>query len=235
MPRNIPLFRGGIPVVRFMWCKENYPQFEPGFTAPHIEKSPPYDAHVDGIYRSGYFTLGMPFRPHDAGMTWQEKALTQRKLEPDDIIQMIGIPEDHFVTDINFKIIESDPALAGATVALTAQVIGVDDEGNFTYQEITDVEDAVAAQGQPTTIAVDQPVNLYVSLRKVTDGYVTPLYAKPSLPAGLGGNQAVVGQPLMLGLKIVSLPTDQNVTLDMAQNGWYMSVKIQGFESPGFY
>lgn len=235
MPRDIALFRGGIPVVRFMWCKENYPEFEPEFSAPHIEKSPPYDAHVDGIYRSGYFTLGFPFRPHNAGMTWQEKALAEAPIAVDDIIQMIGIPEDHFVTDINFKIIESDPNLAGATVSLTAQTIGVNPAGAYVFTEIPDVANAVAAQGGPATIAVDQPANVYVSMRKVDNGYAVPLYAKPSLPAGLGGNPGVVGTPLLIGLKIESLPTDPNVTFDMAQNGWYLSVKIQGFESPAFY
>lgn len=233
---DVSFIRGGTPVVRYMWCEGDYPQFLPPHSEHNILKSPPYDAHSDGAYNLGYFTLGMPFRPNGVGMFWQRDMLRDKNPQVDDIIDLIAVPEDHFVTGINFKIVEPDPQLAGCTVALTARAVSYDeDSGSFTFTEISDVEDAVTAQAITAPIPVDKPYNAFVSLSKVVGGYAVPLYAKPTLPPADDSGSLVPGRTIYLGLKIVSLPSNSNVKIWMAQNGWYLSAKTQAFECPTHY
>ena len=113
---NASLFKGGTPRIRYMWCEDDRAEFMPPFSAPNMDRTPPYDAHVDGAYGSGrnYFTLGMPFRPNLVGMEWQRKAIRNAHLQVDDIIRLIVVPEDHFVTALNFKIVETDARIAGS-------------------------------------------------------------------------------------------------------------------------
>lgn len=234
---NASLFKGGTPRIRYMWCEDDRAEFMPPFSAPNMDRTPPYDAHVDGAYGSGrnYFTLGMPFRPNMVGMEWQRKAIRNAHLQVDDIIRLIVVPEDHFVTALNFKIVDTDARIAGATVALTAEAITFNAAGEPVYTEINDVEDAVAAQAVASPIPVDKPYNAFVSLVKEVGGYSVPLYSNPTLPAATNGGAPVQGRSIALGLKVVSLPTDNKVTLDMALNGWYLVAKVQGFDTPAHY
>lgn len=234
---DVSLIKGGTPVIKYMWCENDYNQFEPPFGNAHIPLTPPYDAHVDGAYGSGaaYFTLGMPVRPNLVGMDWQRKAFADKNPQVDDFIDLLVIPEDHFVTAINFKIVESDARMAGATVALSARTVQLNAAGEFVYTEIPDVEDAVAAQAVNSPIPVDKPYNAFVSLVKADGGYAVPLYAAPSLPAADEASSPVFGKTLVLGVKVVSLPTDNKVSFQHMMNGWYLSAKVQGFECPTHY
>lgn len=228
---DIFLHRGGRPDVKLLWCEQDYAQFHPFFGSRNLDDTPPYDSHVDGAYNLGDFTIGMPIQVHM--MEWQRKALTGIKV--DDAIHCIGVPQNHYVTHLNFKIQKADPALAGATVALTAFEVKADGNGNRLLTEIADVEDAVAAQAALTPIPLDKPCNVYVSLTKVVGGYAVPLYANPTVPGADANAAPVFGRDIMLSLKVVSMPTDTNITLDMARNGWFMSAKIRGFECPTHY
>lgn len=260
---NVSLIRGGTPVIRYMWHERDYTQFQPPYGLPNIPFTPPYDAHVDGAYGSGlaYFTLGMPVVPNGVGMEWQRKALMDQNPQVDDFIDLIVVPEDHFVTFINFKIMQSDPRMAGATVALAARTVEYNEDGELVYTEIDDVEEAVAAQGITSPIPVDKPYNAFVSLLKIggssltgsvtgtvsdsnvtgtissgeASGYVMPLYSKPYKPAADADGSPVAGKTVILGVKIVAMPTDNKVSWHMMRNGWYFSAKIQGFECPTYY
>lgn len=232
---NINLVKGGTPGIRFMWCAGDYPEFAPPYNAVNYRDTPPYDGHMDGAYNLGHFTMGMPVKPNGVGMAWQRNMFLDRKPQVDDFIVLMALPEDHFVTAINFKIPDPDTRMAGATVALTAQEVTVDPvTGEYVYTEIMDVEDAVAAQGALSPIPVDNPANVFVSLMKTDTGYAVPLYANPSLMPATGQTQPTYGRYLLLGVKIVSLPTDAEVTFAHMLNGWYLSAKIQGFECPTY-
>ena len=70
---NISLYRGGTPVVKFMWCDKDHPVYTPPFRQRHegttsnlfaderpLAETPPYDSHADGAYNLGNFVIGMP-------------------------------------------------------------------------------------------------------------------------------------------------------------------------------
>lgn len=243
---NINLYKGGTPVPRYKWCEGDYAQFQPPFqtglssTINGIYRTPPYDSHFDGVQAVGYYTGWMPIVP--AIMPGQKNAFRNGPIAVDDIIQCIWIPVDHYATFLNFKVQGEDPRLAGATVSLTAQTVTMTN-GEPVYAEIQDVENAAAAQGYSAPIAIDTTSNTFISLMRVASsaslavtgtndagsntvtgtatgevaGYVRPLYSAPNVVT-------------VLGLKIVALPTDDNVTLDMMNNAMYMSAKIEGFE-----
>ena len=69
---NISLYRGGTPVVKFMWCDKDHPVYTPPFRQRHegtisnlfaderpLAETPPYDSHADGAYNLGNFVIGI--------------------------------------------------------------------------------------------------------------------------------------------------------------------------------
>lgn len=216
---NVNIFKGGTPVVQFPFCAGNYAQFEAPFINSPVHTFEAYTSHADGAYQIGYFTLGMPIRP--SIMKYQRDALADANLAIDDIIRCVWIPADHYAKFLNFKVVGADSRLAGAAVSLTAEKVTRNAQGDFEYTEMDDVETAATAQGLATPIKLDEASNTMLSLVANTDGYAQPLYS---------GADAVI----ILGLKIVALPTDTKVKLYHALNAWYMSVKIEGFECPTY-
>lgn len=242
---NAQFFRGGSPVIRYMWGEKDYPQFKEPFETAYLQDTPPYNAHVDGAYNLGHFTLGMMIRPNgeeNVGLPWQRKLLEDTDPQVDEFIDLIVVPADHYVTMLNFKIAEEDKSFAGATVQLCARTVQLQADGTYKYQELTDVNAAVKAQGLTENIDVSKPCNIMVSLMKVTGkvsntsctGYAVPLYATPTINAASGGS-ATFSKTILLGLKVKTRPTDSKVNWSMIKKGWYMSAKIQGFECPTFY
>ena len=90
---NISLYRGGTPVVKFMWCDKDHPVYTPPFRQRHegttsnlfaderpLAETPPYDSHADGAYNLGNFVIGMPFAPRVRGQIAQRKALQAQQL-----------------------------------------------------------------------------------------------------------------------------------------------------------
>lgn len=232
---DVSFYRGGTPHVNYMWCEHDYAQWSPPFNMPNLALTPPYDAHVDGAYGSGlgYFTLGMPVCPRI--MEWQQKAFLAKKVGVDDVIDLLVVPEDHFVTALNFKIVAPDAHMAGATVVPVARTLTATGDGVYEYDELTDIEDALTAQQLPTAIGVDKPVNVFVSLLKVTNGYAKGLYATPGLPPVDASGNGTPSKPIVLGLKVLTKPTDSKYDFPNMVNAWYMSAKVQGFECPTYY
>ena len=232
---NFQLYRGGTPVVNFMWGENDVPQFNPPFSNKNYEDTPPYDSHADGAYNLGDFVLGMPINPNNVGMTWQRKVLSNQALQVGDIIQCIWLPEDHMATVLNLKSVGVDPRMAGAKVALVTQTVQYDAQGVATITEDDYLDDAVQAQLTTNSFNVDEPFNAYVSLIKAEDGYAVPLYSTPSLPAKDSVSQPTFGKYYIFGLKILALPTDATASLADLRKGIYMSVRAQAFECPTHY
>lgn len=237
---RINLVRGGTPKIKYMWCEGDRSDYTPPYGVPHIKETPPYDSHVDGAYGSGlaYFTLGMPVRPNGGitdGMRWQRNALSEKVLAVDDVIDLIAVPQNHYLEYINFKIMESDALMAGASIALTLYELKYNEKGEATYTELPDIEDALVAQSVTTPIPIDKPCNVFASLIKTDTGYAVPVYANPTIPPADMSSQPTFGRDLIISAKIVALPTDNTVTLAHMQNAWYLSAKIAGFECPTYY
>lgn len=242
---NINLYRGGTPVVRFMWNDTDYPQYQPPFSQTHmgtqsplfvdeqpLEETPPYDSHADGAYNAGNFVLGMPIAPRVRGNIAQRKALQANAIAVGDILQCMWLPEDHIATYVNLKSITLDSNMAGATIALCVQNAVPDANGEFTYTEDTDFADAVTAQVGTNSFNVAEPFNAFVSLFKADGDYSVPMYSTPALPAKDSSSSVTYPVYKVFGVKVLSLPTDTTVTFADMMKAIYLSVRMEAFECP---
>lgn len=239
---NIKLYRGGTPVVNFLWHENDAPEFKPPFSAQPVggthgglfslsPDSPPYNSHAEAAMNKGNFVLGFPLYPVGVGMTWQEKLLAGA--EADDIIQCIWVPEDHFATFLNLKSIRADANMAGATVALVAQKATFDpDAREFVYTEDPDFAAAVTAQAGTNVFDLSGTFNAFVSLFKTSGDYAVPMYSDPTLPPASATGSVTFGNYYIFGLKILSVPTDQAVSLAQMRKGVYLSLRMEAFECP---
>ena len=244
---NISLYRGGTPVVKYMWTDKDHPQYTPPFSQDHLgstselfaderplAETPPYDSHADGAYNLGNFVIGLPIAPRNRGQIAQRKALQAQQLAVGDILQCIWLPEDHIATYLNLKSITEDVNVAGATVALCVQNAVPDANGDFSYTEDTDFAAAVTAQVGSNSFAIDKPFNAFVSLFTVNGDYAIPMYSSPYLPKAKSDTSSTTTYPVykVFGLKILSLPTDSTVTFADMLSAIYMSVRMEAFECP---
>lgn len=227
---NIRLYRGGTPDVKYVWERRDWAQFQPPFGLPTAEDTPPYDSHADGAYNLGNFVQGMPLKPRGYGLEWQRKAL--EGVAAGDILQMIWLPADHYATALNLKSIDVQENLAGATIALVSQIHTIDADGNITETETTDLEDAITAQGGTNVFDLSKPFNAFVSLMKADTGYAVPLYSRPPLPAADAASSPTPPRIIIFGVKVLSLPTNADVTLDQMLKGVYLSLRSTAFECP---
>jgi hypothetical protein len=223
---NIQFYRGGDPKVRFMWNESDVPEYGTVFTNTNIKDTPPYDAHVDGAYNLGNFVLGMPINPRNVGMTWQAKSLKDAKVG--DVLQCIVVPEDHYVDAVNFKSVVRDPHMEGAQFALVDQIMSYDSNGNVVLVENTDFDDAVQAATATGTnaFAIDKPFNLFLGK--------ACLYSEPSLPGPTEASASVSPKIHILGVKILSMPTNTNFKLYDLDGGLYLTARITGFDCPSY-
>lgn len=239
---NVKFYRGGTPVVNFMWHESDVPEFNPPLTAAPVAgshgglfvdspDSPPYNSHAEAALNKGNFVLGMPIYPVGVGMTWQEKLLS--RVEADDIIQCIWVPEDHIATFLNLKSVRPDPNMAGATVALVAQKARYDaTAGEFVFTEDADFAAAVTAQAGSNVFDLSGTFNAFVSLFKVNGDYAVPMYSDPTLPPATATGAPTFGNYYIFGLKVLSLPTDTAFNLAQMRKGVYMSLRMEAFECP---
>lgn len=242
---NYNLYRGGTPEVRFMWSKKDYSKFNPPLTAKHLgaahklfgndefQDTPPYDSHADGAYNLGNFVIGASINPNGRGMISQRTAFKYQKIAVGDVLQLIWLPEDHVATLLNLKSINWDSKMAGATVALIVQNGTPNaDTGEFEYTEDTDFAAAVTAQHGSNVFKVDEAFNAMISLYKVNGDYAVPMYGQPCLPAKDESTSGTAPVYKFFGLKVLSLPTDANVTFADMRKSIYMSLRMEAFECP---
>lgn len=249
MANMVDLFKGGSPVVKYMWDEKDYVQFGGSFAENGFSDTPPYDSHVDGAYNVGNFCLGMPINPKI--MAYQRKALTRHPLKVGDVLWLFWIPYDHFATYFNLKIRTGDPAIAGLTLKPVAgkltksnsELAGkhfnanlVDEELNTdelapqvvdvfdSYGMDTSVDGAGAFSGQTGAIDISKPGMRTYHLVKDTPAFYSTMFRKDN-----GTEQNVLW---FIGLRIESLATDSSVTLDQMHNAIYTSLRLEGFECP---
>lgn len=234
---DVNVYIGGTPDIRFPYC-DRQRLFQPPHglkNASEIEDAypdgvlyPPFNAHCDGAYAVGYFTLGMSISFNGESIDpVRGKVIRDANVGVGDIMRMIVIPADHFCPFVNFKIENDDPRMAGATVGLTVERISYNATTNaWEYEELTDIEDAMTAQGVSNIISTATTSSTFVSTLNVESGYAVPLYS--------GGTSGWKDSTLVLGVKLLSVPTNTAFAFTDALNGWYMSAKVHGFESPAY-
>lgn len=236
---DVFMYKGGTPEPKYMWCKGETTDYHEPYGHDNMEDTAPFDAHFDGAYGSGLctFATGMPF--NFKKMPWQKNALKAANVQAGDFIRSIWIPCNHFVEYLRFDVARPDIRMAGATVRMSAQYGAFNSTTNqFEYTPMTDVADAATAQSLNTPIALDKQSSTMISLLKTDTGYVRPLYVEPAFlptdPADLTNPYKVkrANPVIYVGLEVVSLPTAPGVTLDMAMNDWYLSIRLAGFRSP---
>lgn len=229
------MWKGGHPRVNYMWCDKDFEQWGPPVGLPNLKHTPPYDAHIDGTYINGYFTLGMPIYPFTGDWgKWQGKALRATNVGVGDFVGLVMMPSNHYATHIRFDVSRPDVNLAGATVKLTARKINYDAATEeWTYDVITDVEDAVTAQGLTVNIPIDDQVSVMVPLGRVDAGYLQYLYCPPVIVTNAAGIRVRYNSAIIFGFEVVTMPTNTAITLDQARNDMHFSTKIEGFECPG--
>jgi hypothetical protein len=165
---------------------------------------------------------------------------------------------------LRFDVNGTDKFAAGATVVLTAQRVSVsttDPYHSYTFTEITDITDAQTAQGI-TPISLASPSSTIVWLSKIDalsgtisgtatgtvvtgtvdsgTGYVKPLYVEPEFWTDSNGvvHRFETGG-LLLGIKIVSLPTTvapntAPIAIWDILNDFYLTTRVVGFDCPNF-
>lgn len=233
---NVPLWKGGTPEINFMHCMGHPTVFTPPFGLSNYDKTPPFDAHSDNAYgAAGYYTDGMPLIPQEDIMRWQRDNLAYFKPSVGDILRLMVIPCNHYLEHIRFDVNAEDTLMAGATVLMTCEEVTKQTDGSYLFNEKDWITAAATAQAKGNPIDLSTPSSTVVSLIKVTDGYAAPLYVQPTFAPDSVSGVTVRNQEcgVVLGLRIVTMPSDADVTFDMMQNDVYLSAKFAEFDIAG--
>lgn len=240
---DIKLYKGGTPDISFMNCEGHEVTSRAPFGHLNKKHTPPFDAHYDGAYSVANFAAGFPFVPRFIPYV-RDNLLYDRPdgVDVGDILQMIVVPTNHYIKSVRFDIGQPDPNMAGCTVIVTATGVVWDPtakngRGAFIWSEIPDITDAALAQGKDTPIDVSEPFSEVIWLDKNTSGYNEPLYVEPKFTTVGSGSGAIKVRhqsgAIILGVKIVSLPTAPGFGVHQALNDWWLTTRIEGFECPG--
>lgn len=224
------LWVGGTPVISFMHCEHHKTEFMPPFGLKGYPRVPPYNSHICAHYPVGSRCISTPIIP--AQMEWQRDNLYTDDPQVGDILRLFAIPCDHILETVRFDVNDFDAGLAGATGILTAERVTINAQGNFDWTEISDITDAMTAHGV-TSIPLDVPGTFFASLikeRPASSGYMAGLYSAPIIDPTTYDRSIPA---LMIGLKILSLPTDPEVKLYQALNDFYFAGHVKYFESIG--
>lgn len=125
---SVNLFRGGNPEYKPIFCRGEYAQWGPPFTAQHLDDTPPYDSQADAAQGQGYLTLQFPLVPNLWGNNshrWQQIALQGIKAA-NDIMWLNWIPLRSFALAQHIEINKVDPVLKGVTVKPVAARVSWD-------------------------------------------------------------------------------------------------------------
>lgn len=220
---TVNIFRGGSPIVNYMWCGcgEGHNEFRPPFQPRNFDDTPPHNGKVAAEYAIGYFTNGFALTPVDSEVL--RNKLECADLAVGDIIRLIILPPSSFATFVDWRMTGEDANMAGASFSLVMEEVTWDpDTRTATYTEMPILDTALSDQGITNSIPADAESGEFFSLVGPRNGstFVLPEYAAPDS----GG--------IAFGLKVESLPTNTDFSIaDMATRFW-LCVKMQGIETP---
>jgi hypothetical protein len=254
-PKDVSLFQGGTADHgTFVHCLGQPQYFGPPFGMPRHKNNPLGNSHYDAASPRADFTASEALYP--AVFEKQRNAfhdsLVGGAADVGRTIQLVIVPVNHYLMGVRFDVAEPDPNMAGATVAITGQL--VTESLTEPYDEFDIAEDpefaaAATAQGlADIPIAVPSSNTLWLAKvggsavsgsANLTTGdvtgtaggsYLTPYYVAPQVRVDSDGHTHLLERgALLLGLKIKSLPTDAKYKIwDMA-NPMFLSAIITAF------
>ena len=254
------IFKGGTPDIRYGRGEGDPTLYGPPFgrdsfgpfsNGPYMNQ-PPFDAHINGAAGRVSYALGCELAPSRIG--WQLDNLKAAKPTVDEAIDMILVPVNHYIEYLRFDVIGYDPRMAGATVTFTGARYTVNpaDFNDFIRTEDPFFVNAATAQGI-TAIPLDDPSSTFISVMTLqnadiqgtapggggaititsADGYVLPYYVPPEFTGATAAERRrhQTGG-LLLGIKILTEPSDTNVRVWDCRHDFYLTTRASGFESP---
>jgi hypothetical protein len=167
---------------------------------------------------------------------YQYNNLKYANVVEDSIIEMILIPINYYIGPIRFDVNRYDASMAGATVEITGVRYRVDSTnptGNWIATEDTFFHTAHVNQAiAPIPLDVPSSTVLYTGMATsvvAADGvalgaqYFKPYYVEPEF-VGTGADKARYETgALLLGLKIIDMPTNTDVKIEDALGDFYLS------------
>ena len=238
---SVNLFRGGTPEFKPMFCRGEYAQWGPPFSAPHYDDTPPYDSHADAAYGQGWLMLSFPLAPTLWGNYshhWQQTALRSVKAIGDRI-WLNWVPLRSFAVAQHIEVNKIDPALEGVTVKPVAARVSWDwDAEEWKWEDNTDYAAKVTEAG----VSEMGLGEFSESLQRYAFINLMPDKDKP-IPCTFGHNlvsfdeNGVPTGPLdeyyggvVLGLEIVRGDAEKLALLHRGNYALYTSTKICAFE-----
>lgn len=238
---NVELYRGGTPDFKPMFCRGEFAQWKPPFTATHLEDTPPFDSHADAAYGQGWLMLQFPLVPNLWGNYahhWMQTAL-KGVTKANDVMWLNWVPMRSFALAQYIEVNKVDPALKGVTVKPVAARCAWDwDAENWKWTMNADYAAKVTAAGV-TEIGLgefDDSLQRYAFIDLMPD-------ADKPVPCTFGHNIVKFdadGKPegglddyyggVVLGLQIVRGDAEKIALLPTANFALYMSTKICAFE-----
>jgi hypothetical protein len=231
------IYKGGTPIVRYGQGEGHPNLYRPPYGKHPFDKSPPFNAHYNGASGSVDYAAGMPFKPSELG--WQRDNLKFARLGAGDVVQMIVVPCNHWITMVRFDVGTADPRMIGATAEITGQRVEPAAADPYDWRLFTTAVEplfatAAAAQGL-TPIPLDVPSTTVLQLTDVSTGYAVPLSVDPAFHMDpdmtLKRHETAA---LILGIRIVAMPTDTSVMIEDAYNDFYLTTRITGLQCPSF-
>ena len=147
---NINMFRGGTPDFKGWFCRGDWPEFKPPFSAPHAAFTPPSDSHADAAYGQGYLNLHFPLVPNLAdtyGHKWMRTAL-KKVSAVGDTIMLNWVPLRSWVEAIHFEVTTTDKNLEGVYIKPCAMRVSWDfATDDWKYEENADFDTALTNNG----------------------------------------------------------------------------------------
>ena len=246
---NAQIFKAGTPVISYGQGEGHPTLYTPPYGVFPFDDSAPFNAHYNGAAGSEDFPAGACLRMGE--LKWQRDNLKYAGPGTGDVIFMVVVPTNYWISQVRFDVGAPDDSMAGAEVEMTAYRVRVDPTApktKYIEAEITDITDAAAAQGIGP-IPLDVPSSTIIWLNKITgltgtvtsgaidagaSGYVAPLYVEPEFVADASGvlRRYETGA-LLLGIKIINEPNN-GMKIWQARNDYYLTTRVTSFACPNF-
>lgn len=237
---NTTMFRGFTADFKPMFCRGDWPEYGPPFSAPHYHATPPYDSHACGAYNQGYFTLGFPLVPNlqdNDAHKWMREALANVKAVG-DILRLIAVPLRHYVTFQHIEVVCGDEICNGLYLKPVAERASWDiAKSEWVWEVNADYTAAVTASGVGQLpcgkIQASDEQYAFINLlpaagkKPCTFGHNMVKYDTNGVPTeGLDEYYGAV----VLGLQVAEGSATAIENLKLSNTAIYMSIKLEAFE-----
>lgn len=251
------VYKGGSPVVAYGQGAGDPILSGPPFGLNSLvrmrkdQAHPPFNATFNGAAGQFDYPAGCPLNPR--GMRWQRNNLKHANVGAGDIIEMIVVPTNHYVQYVRFDVVMPDARLAGATVEVTGNRYLVDtaDVSKFTVAEDPAFHNSQTDHGippipldvpsssvfsmvgtSPVSATVDTTAsNAATPVTSTGTQYSFPYYVAPQFITVDGVLERFEAGALLLGIKILTVPTDTDVHIWDALHDFYLTTRVTGFTS----